>query len=313
MARDLATSSSASPESTRAARQSAAQTVHPEQSVNSSCDTFEEPASTERCQELMNKTPERATGIRRRPHEQCQRIAESHERLLLVRALAKVFMHLAELGQCRLPLASAFHAVRPPRLDIGEYLARISYYYLCSDACLVLALVYIDRLMKLHPEFVVSPLSIHRLIAVSMTVAAKFADDDFFANSYYSRVVGVRVQELNALEAQFLHLLQWQLFVTPEEFRSYMSHLDNVLDAIQVSRSDTAVALPEEPQTALQPTPPCPATRPQQESAAGKMPHRVIQKVSPVTKDVDSCESQLAKVLTTPRPQPSAWCMKPAM
>jgi hypothetical protein len=156
------------------------------------------------------------------------------EHALLVAALARVLTQLASLGQVRSqtrsPLPTGFHAVRAPQLSLHAYLDRIATYFLCSDECLVLSLVYIDRIMKLHPEFIVNTLSIHRLLATSITVAAKFFDDDFFANSYYSRVAGVKVQELNALEAKFLYLIEWRLHVPPEEFDQYKGH---VLQAVQ--------------------------------------------------------------------------------
>jgi len=149
---------------------------------------------------------------------------EAGNRQLLVMALGNVLMHLSSLG-CRPQRATAFHAVCPPPLSVPEYLERIHKYYHCSDECLVLGLVYIDRIVNLHPEFVVSPLNVHRLVAVGTMVAAKFWDDVFYSNEHYARVAGVKLAEMNALEAQFLRLSGWRLLVEPDDYRVYHSQI----------------------------------------------------------------------------------------
>lgn len=165
--------------------------------------------------------------------------AAAEERTRLVTALACVLTQLAALGR-KPQIATGFHAVRPPQLSIHAYLQRIADYFVCSDECLVIGLVYIDRLMKLQPQFVVSPLSIHRLLATSMMVAAKFFDDSFFINSYYARVAGVRAPELNDLEVQFLQFLDWRLFVPPEEFEIYRGHVLSALQGASPAPSQAA-------------------------------------------------------------------------
>jgi len=149
---------------------------------------------------------------------------EAVESELLVSALGKVLMHLSSLG-CRPQRASGFHAVCPPTISISTYLHRLHQYYHCSDQCLVLGLVYIDRIVNLNAEFVVSPLNVHRLVAVATMVAAKFWDDVFYSNDHYARVAGVKLAELNALEALLLKLLGWRLLVEPRDYRTYHSQI----------------------------------------------------------------------------------------
>mmetsp|Transcript_57067 Transcript_57067/g.133034 ORF Transcript_57067/g.133034 Transcript_57067/m.133034 type:complete len:303 (+) Transcript_57067:209-1117(+) len=168
-----------------------------------------------------------------------RRVEEEPGRQLLVTALAKVLVHLAALG-CRPQRATCFHAVSPPP-NLPAYLERIARYYHCSDQCLVLGLVYIDRLVNLHAEFVVSPLNIHRLLAVSVMVAAKFWDDVFYSNDHYASVAGVRTAEINFLEVQFLKLVGWRLMVQREEYSVY---LDQILRAV---RATGALAAPASP------------------------------------------------------------------
>lgn len=152
-------------------------------------------------------------------------VEDTVDHQLLVAALGQVLVHLASLG-CRPQRATSFHAVCPPPLSISAYLERIDQYYHCSNQCLVLGLVYIDRIVNLHPEFmIVSPLNVHRLVAVGTMVAAKFWDDVFYSNDHYAKVAGVKLVEMNDLEVQFLKLLGWRLLVEPSDYRFYRAQI----------------------------------------------------------------------------------------
>lgn len=61
---------------------------------------------------------------------------------------------------------NTFHAPRVPAILFEAYLGRIKKYAGCSDACFVAALIYIDRVIQSHPEFVVNSLCLHRLFFV---------------------------------------------------------------------------------------------------------------------------------------------------
>jgi len=117
-----------------------------------------------------------------------------------------------------------FHALRPPRISIAAYLERILRFANCSGECFVLALVYIDRLIR-HQNFIICSLNIHRVIMTSITLAAKFFDDAFYNNSYYARIGGIPVQELNSLELEFLFLVNFTLHVSPIDYYRYQREL----------------------------------------------------------------------------------------
>jgi len=138
----------------------------------------------------------------------------------VVAAIANVISHLASLGNSS-ETTTCFHARCAPRIGIQEYLDRVAKYFYCSEACLVLGLVYIDRIMKLHKEFMVSSLNVHRLVVTSVMLAAKFHDDVFYSNEYYARVGGLKCVELGKLEVKLLRLLNWRLHVRREEYDQY--------------------------------------------------------------------------------------------
>jgi hypothetical protein len=146
---------------------------------------------------------------------------------VVVRMLASVLDRLVaqNLEQGREnPTVSKFRALRPPGININDYLERIFRYASCSGECFVLALVYIDRLIE-RRQFILTGLNIHRIIITSVMLAAKFFDDQYFNNAYYAKVGGVPCNEMNSLELEFLFLVNFSLHVTPEVFRRYSQEL----------------------------------------------------------------------------------------
>lgn len=114
-----------------------------------------------------------------------------------------------------------FHSIRVPSLSLHQYVARIAKYFQCSNNCFVVCIVYISRVLRLNPDFKICKLNIHRLLLTSIMMAVKFVDDVYYSNAYYARVGGVPTKEMNALEAEFLHLIQWRLHVCPGELDLY--------------------------------------------------------------------------------------------
>ena len=60
---------------------------------------------------------------------------------------------------------------------------------------------------------------------ISVVLGAKFYDDLYYSNAYYAKVGGVKINELNSLEAVFLQMIDFRLHVTPEEFEHYKNHV----------------------------------------------------------------------------------------
>jgi len=71
----------------------------------------------------------------------------------------------------------------------------------------------------------VSPLNTHRLLVISVMVAAKFQDDIYYGNDYYARVAGVSLKEINTLEDHFLRLLSWRANVSVHEYTAYHAQM----------------------------------------------------------------------------------------
>ena len=80
---------------------------------------------------------------------------------------------------------------------------RLVRYSKCSPSCYVLMLIYIDRLIA-ATNLRLSELNIHRVMITALLLAAKFFDDEYFHNSFYAKLGGISLAELNALELEFL-------------------------------------------------------------------------------------------------------------
>lgn len=80
---------------------------------------------------------------------------------------------------------SKFHASSVPPISVRDYIQRIHHYSECSPSALVLAMVYLDRL-QVRPDFYVCSLNVHRLLMTACMLAAKFIDDHFYNNAFWS-------------------------------------------------------------------------------------------------------------------------------
>lgn len=182
--------------------------------------------------------------------------------LAFVDAFANVMTHIAS-GSTRngdSPFNgrryTRFHAVRAPQLTILDYLHRIANFFACSHECFVFALIYVDRIVKIHPDFTICKLSVHRLLVTSVMLAAKFFDDVYYSNAYYAKVGGVHVSELNALEALFLKLIDFRLHVLPAEFEQYRTHVLSAAQGNGPYSGPGPIEVPEAPEEGLPPPAP---------------------------------------------------------
>ncbi|KAI8891026.1 cyclin-domain-containing protein [Backusella circina FSU 941] len=118
-----------------------------------------------------------------------------------------------------------FHSRTPPNISLGDYLRRIVKYTSVEKSCLLILLIYIDRVCELHPHFTVSSLTVHRFLITAVTVSSKALCDSYCTNSHYAKVGGISTQEINALEIEFLTLIDWHLASTGPVLQQYYANL----------------------------------------------------------------------------------------
>lgn len=119
-----------------------------------------------------------------------------------------------------------FQCKTVPPLDVKSYLCRIKQYGQCSDEAIFVGSLYVLRLsQKYGPSFPITVWSIHRILITCILLAVKFVDDVRWNNEYYSVVGGIPLTEMNALEVDMLALLEFNLYVTDDEYRIALTAL----------------------------------------------------------------------------------------
>lgn len=107
-----------------------------------------------------------------------------------------------------------FHSRAPPTISVRDYLLRITRYTNVPSPCLLILLLYVDRISEALPNFTISSLTVHRFIIAGVACSSKALSDSFCTNGRYARVGGVGGQEMNLLEREFLEKLDWRLTVS---------------------------------------------------------------------------------------------------
>eukprot|EP00529_Nitzschia_sp_RCC80_P018949 CAMPEP_0113481630 /NCGR_PEP_ID=MMETSP0014_2-20120614/22507_1 /TAXON_ID=2857 /ORGANISM="Nitzschia sp." /LENGTH=502 /DNA_ID=CAMNT_0000375131 /DNA_START=732 /DNA_END=2240 /DNA_ORIENTATION=- /assembly_acc=CAM_ASM_000159 len=176
---------------------------------------------------------------------------------ILVKVLAAVLERLVKsnnvLARTDPGQVTKFHALKAPGICVEQYLERIHKYACCSNECFILALIYIDRLIQRN-NFLLTELNVHRVVITAILLAAKFFDDAYYNNAYYSKVGGVLVSEMNGLEVDFLFRINFSLHVQPDVFHKYKAEL--VAHAIHAGLSTTSPQFAPSP--VIQPAPTLP-------------------------------------------------------
>ena len=119
---------------------------------------------------------------------------------------------------------SKFNGLHPTPITIAYYLQRIAQFSGCSDQCFVLMLIYIDRLVT-KKNIALDAYNVHRLIISAILLSAKFFDDHFYFNPHFALVGGLKEREMNTLELEFLFLIEFNLYVTAEDYQTYYNTL----------------------------------------------------------------------------------------
>jgi len=148
----------------------------------------------------------------------------------LVQVLSDVLTRLCERNDRFMVNQTAvtrFQALRAPQIAIKSYLERIVKYSNCSEECFVLALIYIDRLIKVNEKFMLNSLNVHRLMITSVMLGAKFFDDQYYNNAHFGKVGGVSCKEINLLEIEFVFMINFNLYVETDLYETYSKRLES--------------------------------------------------------------------------------------
>jgi hypothetical protein len=118
-----------------------------------------------------------------------------------------------------------YRSIKIPGLTISKYLVRLVSFCDCSSNCYVVTLIYIDKIIKKHSEIVFDSFTSHRLLLSCLIIAIKYLDDDHYENKRYADIFGLRLLELNNLERLTLQILEYNMFVSYDEFNKYSCYI----------------------------------------------------------------------------------------
>lgn len=122
---------------------------------------------------------------------------------------------------------SRFHTLSPPKIPILTYLRYIRKQTKCPRACFVVALILLDKLLAKQTHVQITPNTVHKLILCSLMTASKFTTDMGFQNVAWAAIGGIRAEEMNILELEFLFQLQFGLVVTDIEYAKYDAEIES--------------------------------------------------------------------------------------
>lgn len=102
----------------------------------------------------------------------------------------------------------------PPPITLGAYVSRFTRHLAISPAVYVVALIYLDRVAAADAALALTPLNVHRLLTVAVSLATKVVEDGVVRPAAIARVGGVpSAAEMAALEGHLLRRLGWRLHV----------------------------------------------------------------------------------------------------
>ena len=70
-----------------------------------------------------------------------------------------------------------------------------------------------------------TPYNIHRFILISVLVQIKYNEDDIYSNTYYAKIGGITLDEINDLENKFIEMIDFELWVENGVYEKYNSYL----------------------------------------------------------------------------------------
>uniref|UniRef100_A0A7S2ZEU9 Cyclin n=1 Tax=Rhodosorus marinus TaxID=101924 RepID=A0A7S2ZEU9_9RHOD len=122
-----------------------------------------------------------------------------------------------------------FSTGKTSTLPLKRFVERMMKYLSCSNSAYVVAFCYIHRIMEHQKDLRICTQNSENLLFAATVTAVKYLEDRVHTNAFYAKVGGLSgYMEMNRLEAQFLKLMNFDLAVSSEEYRTMESYLSGV-------------------------------------------------------------------------------------
>jgi len=114
-------------------------------------------------------------------------------------------------------------------ISVRDFIRRITTLSFASPSNYVVGLVYLHRLEKRQGGGMRRPLvtseTYQRLVLTATMLATKFQEDQQISDNDWAAIGGISTKELNALELNMLGGLDWNMYVSREEYESFASEV----------------------------------------------------------------------------------------
>ncbi|KZV81776.1 hypothetical protein EXIGLDRAFT_365065 [Exidia glandulosa HHB12029] len=118
-----------------------------------------------------------------------------------------------------------------PSTTFVDFLLKILETTQVSQSVIVLSLHYIYRLKEHNALTYGQAGSELRVAVVALMLANKFVDDNTYTNKTWSDVSSIDLSEVNKMEREFLHGIEYMLFVDEETYLSWLNLLKGLVAA----------------------------------------------------------------------------------
>ncbi|KII86254.1 hypothetical protein PLICRDRAFT_31192 [Plicaturopsis crispa FD-325 SS-3] len=113
-----------------------------------------------------------------------------------------------------------------------------------SQSVIVLSLHYIYRLKEGNYLRCGQPGSEFRIAVAALMMANKFLDDNTYTNKTWSEVSGIKLEEINKMEMEFLAGVQYQLYVDKASYDAWLNLLKGLVSTKNIDSHEYRRARP---------------------------------------------------------------------
>lgn len=126
----------------------------------------------------------------------------------------------------------SFTSVNSTNISIYDYVKRFIKNSHASLECYIISMIYIERIILKYKNnnynVNLNIYTFHRIFLLSILLAVKYHDDLYNSNYYYSKIGGIKIDELNQLEHYMLDILNYECSVDICEYMMYVNHLKRI-------------------------------------------------------------------------------------
>ena len=108
---------------------------------------------------------------------------------------------------------------------LSEYINRTKKYIILTEEDFCIVAVILDFICEKYKN--INPSMYYKLYACALIICIKMYDDNLKTNKFYSYVFGIPLHIFNALELEFLDMINWHVNVTIDQYNENVKWLEN--------------------------------------------------------------------------------------